>query len=155
MITITKVLETKTIKTQYGDKPKQVVVLSNGVTADFWGSGLIEGQEIDAIVVPAKDDKYNPTLKINKPGFTKKTSPDFAKIMEKKEASITRSQDAKFDSIKRAGSITNATNLLIAMLESKIVATGAGLLNGSDVHQMLENEIAYFEGLYDKEQPPF
>lgn len=84
--------------------------LFEGVSA--WNNELREGVTIEGEVVP-KGAYLNFRVKTST-GVGK--TAQIEKVMEKKNESIANFQDAKEKSIQHAGSITNATNLLVAVM---------------------------------------
>lgn len=158
MITITRILETKIIKTQYGDKAKQTVELSNGVTADYWGSDLQEGQEVDATVVPARDSKYNPTLKINKDApRTSKNAPatkEIEKVMETKNTNIRLAQERSNDNMVEAANWRDAVMIVNTLLAGKILIEGMELFDHNEMNKIVKKSITDWHDWFANQKDP-
>lgn len=152
---ITKIHESRTTST---GKPQQIVSVDNNPQKlTFWGNTLIEGQNFVGEIVPPNDPKYNPTLREAKTSartgnFASKTK-DMEKIMDKKQEGVKASQDTKWEHITRSGSITNGTNLTIAMLDHKIYEQSGMIsnqaLNVDEVRSLLKDNIKFFEEMYN------
>lgn len=83
------------------------------------------------------------------------------KVMDKKNESIAHFQDAKEKSIQHAGAITNATNLLVAMLGTPLLG---GMSEEKHVKDKLRELIIFYKNLYQNpdsinpaasDEPPF
>lgn len=98
---------------------------------------VTEGQEI------------NGELYVNDKGYTnfksaqKAAGSNFASA--KKEEVITKMQDRKADAIAHAGSITNATHLLTALIEAKVYATSTEAF----YKEKLREFIVFYHELYE------
>lgn len=106
----------------------------------------------------------NHTIESNKYGDTLKKikSEDGVPVVSygssyKKESTSTPTnnsyvdtQVSKNEAIKRAGSISNATNLTICLMEQKVYEnSGIMAMNIDDVKKLLEANVKWFESLYD------
>jgi len=161
---ITRIIETKTIKTQYGDKPKMTVEIEGGKTVDYWGNDLKEGQEVNGEIIAAKDPKYNATLKVVKDNtktasFASKTA-SVEKAMQRKEVSIEAAQGRKNDAIILAAAQRDAVMIVNTIYEKEQLVPIQSAYSPEDTETVIKNSIKkwrdWFISLNDNtSQPPF
>ena len=100
---------------------------------------VIEGQEL------------NGELYVNDKGYTNFKSAQKAAgsnfVAAKKEEMINKVMDKKSDSIAHAGSITNATHLVVAMLNADIISKQ--MSSETDIKNKLREYITYYRELYE------
>lgn len=127
-------------KTSSTGKPMWAVDLKgedNVITKIMMFDSVTEGQEL------------NGELYVNEKGYTnfksaqKTAGANFAQA--KKEEVINRVMDKKSDSITNAGSITNATHLVVAMLEANIWS----LKSEDMVKNKVREYITWYRELYN------
>lgn len=112
------------------------------VTKIMMFDSVSEGQEL------------NGELYVNDKGYTnfkssqKAAGANFAAA--KKEEVINRVMDKKSDSIANAGSITNATHLVVALLNADIISKQ--LSTETDIKNKLREYITYYRELYENPQ---
>ena len=160
MIKISKILEEKVIG-EYGNK--MTLELEGGQTVDYWGSGLVEGQELEGTIVPNKNPKYNDTLKITKtsqkPNFGSKTQ-DIQKAMKAKEVGIQVAQERKNGSIEEAANWRDAVMIVNTLLANKVLVDGIDLLNHNELERLVKNSIINWKNWFSdmknpQGEPPF
>lgn len=129
-------------KTSSTGKPMWAVDLKgedNVITKIMMFDSVTEGQEL------------NGELYVNDKGYTnfksaqKAAGANFAQA--KKEEVINRVMDKKSDAITNAGSITNATHLVVAMLNANIIQKD--FATETDIKNKVREYITYYREIYN------
>lgn len=111
-------------KTGKSGKGYQVASLEdvNGQRFDGVSSfgDFIEGKQLEGTIVQNGTFlNFKATAQVQSGGKT----AQIERVMDKKQDAILFSQDRKNDAIQHAGAITNATNLVVAMLKANMIPT--------------------------------